>query len=118
MYACVHGNQLHLKLVKADAAAVNVAPAGAAPKRKRNVGGAENAPENVGTVINTTRAPVFNMGAQGASAPVAGHGATTAPVRAVRAKKSAPRPRKVIPNKRISGSATSTPTEVGYLFIC
>ncbi|KAH7616755.1 hypothetical protein Ndes2526B_g08855 [Nannochloris sp. 'desiccata'] len=110
IYACVHDNQMHLKLVKADAttaAPAPPAPSTAAPKRKRNASGSENAPENVKVARTTSSAPLFDFGAQRA-APVAV--ATTAPARAraVRAKKTAPRPRNVIPNKRISGSATTT----------
>jgi len=120
----VHDNNLHLKLLKA-APSINVAPAppraSAAPKRKREALGTENAPTNVKRSNNSSR--VFDTGAQGASASpptaVPAAVATTAPVRAVRARAkktgSRFRPRKVIRNKRISVEVT--PTEVGYIFI-
>ncbi|KAG7672617.1 hypothetical protein Ndes2526B_g08854 [Nannochloris sp. 'desiccata'] len=82
IYACVHDNQMHLKLVKADAttaAPAPPAPSTAAPKRKRNASGSENAPENVKVARTTSSAPLFDFGAQRA-APVAV--ATTAPARA------------------------------------
>lgn len=117
--ACVHANQMHAKLVKTASsvpAPSRPTPAGAAPKRKREVSGAENEPCNVKIARHAQNTSQYDFGSPGPSAPApaAATAGTSAPVGAKRAAPR-PRPRKVIPNKRISGEVT--PTEVRYLFI-
>lgn len=108
MHACVHESQLHLKLVQAEsrsAAPPAAAVTAAAPQRKRRASGEENAAANINAAATTAKVtPAFQFGV---AAPAAGTPGA-APVRAGRARKPAPRGKRVVRNKRISETPTTS----------
>jgi hypothetical protein len=110
MHACVHESQLHLKLVQAESRSVAppaAAVTAAAPQRKRRASGEENAAANINAAATTAKVtPAFQFGV---AAPEAAAGAPgAAPVRAGRARKPAPRGKRVARNKRISETPTTS----------
>jgi hypothetical protein len=116
MYACVHNGQLNLKLIKAATGAAP--PPGPTPLRKRRAPGVENEHQNNTQVAPPSNsAPDFEFAPQEAAPVVPTSGTVAiAPVRAARAKRT-PRLRKVLPNKRISGSATSAEVRLAVLLL-
>lgn len=115
MHACVHEGQLHMKLVQVDPATAAANVNSAAPKKasRQRASGAENVPENMEAADATTSAPAFVFGAQNdPSAPAA-----AANTMAARAKRAAPKAKKVS-NKRISGSITTSEVKIySYLLL-